>query len=173
MSISFMVNMSDENQFKELAKFEKQNVVLKWFSPFKGYGFVEHSDIKEDIFVHFSIIEEFFEYCLEAGDKITCDIVQKPNGYQVSKIYNVERTENPQDSNIYPDEQNFSGYIKWFNPVKGFGFACADSIGEDIFIHVSTLRKYGISNIVSGSNVSLKTHRSKNGLEAHYVKIVT
>lgn len=33
-----------------------------------------------------------------------------------------------------------TGTIKWFNAEKGFGFIVPDNAGEDVFVHISSLK---------------------------------
>jgi CspA family cold shock protein len=38
-----------------------------------------------------------------------------------------------------------NGKLKWYNPVKGFGFITPETPGaKDIFVHISELKKAGI-----------------------------
>ena len=50
----------------------------------------------------------------------------------------------------------FSGKIKWFNPVKGYGFIENDAGGKDIFLHVSALEQAGIDTLEEGEAVSFE-----------------
>ena len=47
-----------------------------------------------------------------------------------------------------------TGKIKWFNPVKGYGFISNDEAGEDIFVHISAMRSAGIENLNEGDEVT-------------------
>lgn len=40
--------------------------------------------------------------------------------------------------------------VKWFDPVKGFGFLVPDEGGPDILLHVNVLRNAGRSNVADG-----------------------
>ncbi|MFN3580698.1 MAG: cold shock domain-containing protein [Pseudomonas sp.] len=41
-------------------------------------------------------------------------------------------------------------HVKWFDPVKGFGFLVPDEGGPDILLHVNVLRNAGRSNVADG-----------------------
>ena len=43
-----------------------------------------------------------------------------------------------------------TGTIKWFDPVKGFGFIVSDEIDTDILLHANVLRNFGQSSIADG-----------------------
>ena len=43
------------------------------------------------------------------------------------------------------DTNRITGTVKWFDPVKGFGFIVADQGGPDILLHVNVLRNFGQS----------------------------
>jgi CspA family cold shock protein len=58
---------------------------VKWFSNEKGYGFIEH-DAGEDVFVHFSQIEQDGYKTLEQGQKVTFEVTDGPKGQQAAEV---------------------------------------------------------------------------------------
>ncbi len=58
------------------------------------------------------------------------------------------------------------GHVKWFDPVKGFGFVVADEGGPDILLHVNVLRNFGQSSIADGSGVEIAVQRTDRGSQA-------
>jgi len=58
---------------------------VKWFNNKKGYGFIERDD-GDDVFVHYSAIEEDGFKTLAEGQEVEFEIVEGPKGPQASKV---------------------------------------------------------------------------------------
>ena len=52
---------------------------VKWFSNEKGYGFIEREE-GDDVFVHFSQIEQDGYKSLEQGQRVSFEITEGPKG---------------------------------------------------------------------------------------------
>lgn len=63
---------------------------VKWYSPTKGFGFVQLSDGSPDAFLHVSVVEQLGRQDLPDGTKIVCDIAEGRKGRQVSYIHRIE-----------------------------------------------------------------------------------
>ncbi len=59
-----------------------------------------------------------------------------------------------------------SGHIKWFDPVKGYGFITPEADGGDVMLHISTLRQTGRSAALEGDKVVCTAVRNARGLQA-------
>lgn len=58
---------------------------VKWFNETKGFGFIT-SDEGEDVFVHFSAIQDEGFKTLAEGQKVAFDIVEGDKGLKASNV---------------------------------------------------------------------------------------
>ena len=58
---------------------------VKWFNNEKGYGFIEFTD-KEDIFVHYSAINQNGYKSLNEGDCVEFTLLETSKGYQALNV---------------------------------------------------------------------------------------
>ena len=56
-----------------------------------------------------------------------------------------------------------TGTVKWFNPVKGYGFITPDEGGSDAFVHISAVERAGLSTLQEGQKVSFDLEVGRNG----------
>ena len=55
------------------------------------------------------------------------------------------------------------GTVKWFNPVKGYGFISPDDGSNDAFVHISAVERAGLSDLKEGQQVEFELTRGQNG----------
>ncbi len=65
-----------------------QSGKVKWFNAEKGFGFIEVEGA-DDVFVHFSAIQEEGFKTLEEGQNVTFEIVQGDRGPQAANVVKV------------------------------------------------------------------------------------
>lgn len=59
-----------------------------------------------------------------------------------------------------------SGWIKWFDSSKGYGFIVPDNGLPDILLHVTCLRDSGYQTALEGARVTCLAHRRAKGIQA-------
>ncbi|NIO03047.1 MAG: cold shock domain-containing protein [Proteobacteria bacterium] len=59
---------------------------VKWFNERKGYGFISQEN-GDDVFVHYSAIEQEGFKTLREGEEVEFEITQGPKGVQASKVH--------------------------------------------------------------------------------------
>ena len=60
----------------------------------------------------------------------------------------------------------FSGFVKWFDATRGFGFVVDGSIDGDILIHFSVLKEHGRRSLPEGAGISGTLTRQQRGYQA-------
>ena len=58
------------------------------------------------------------------------------------------------------------GKIKWFNPIKGFGFIEREDGEKDVFLHSSAVRQAGLDTVNEGDNVEFSIEEAQKGPSA-------
>ncbi len=61
---------------------------VKWFDEQKGYGFIEREE-GDDVFVHFSAIQEEGFKTLEDGQEVEFEVVEGDRGPQAENVTKV------------------------------------------------------------------------------------
>ncbi len=76
-----------EHNFKQRRKefFVREKGTVKWFNGAKGYGFIQRST-GEDVFVHFSAIQENGYRTLNEGETVEFDLLKGPKGFQAANV---------------------------------------------------------------------------------------
>lgn len=57
------------------------------------------------------------------------------------------------------------GVVKWFDPVKGYGFLAGES-GQDTFVHHSNILMNGFRFLETGQKVSYQIEQTEKGSKA-------
>lgn len=55
------------------------------------------------------------------------------------------------------------GTVKWFNPVKGYGFIQPDDGSKDAFVHISAVERAGLPGLSEGQKVEFELQPGRNG----------
>ncbi|MBR9842137.1 MAG: cold shock domain-containing protein [Rhodobacteraceae bacterium] len=58
------------------------------------------------------------------------------------------------------------GEVKWFDPVKGFGFVVSDGGGPDVLLHANVLRNFGQSTVADAARIEIDVQKTDRGVQA-------
>jgi CspA family cold shock protein len=151
---------------------------VKWFNASKGFGFVTPSDGSQDAFLPMAILRRAGYEDVREGASITCEISAGAKGPLVTTVLNVDNsTVVPQsggglDRRGPRPSQTVEGAVKWFEPEKGYGFISPDGGGKDVFVHVTALRRSGVTALGPGQRVRVEVVDGKKGLEADRIALI-
>ena len=71
------------------------------------------------------------------------------------------------------DIRRVHGRVKWFDPVKGFGFVVVDDAGNDVLLHANVLRNFGQSSVADDAGIEIDVTRTDRGEQAVAVHAIT
>jgi cold shock protein len=158
--------------------------VVKWFSPDKGFGFVELSDGSGDAFLHGTVLAQSGINAVQPGETLEVRVGPGHKGPHITEIISVDSstavpattrrsnfgatTSNGSSSGIAVEE---TGTVKWFNAERGYGFIALDG-SKDVFVHVSALERSGLTSLGEGQHVVVDVVEGRKGLEATRVRLV-
>ena len=56
-----------------------------------------------------------------------------------------------------------TGTVKWFNTTKGYGFIAPDDGGKDVFVHISSVERSGLTGLADNQKVSFELSEGRDG----------
>jgi CspA family cold shock protein len=155
------------------------NGVIKWFDVSKGFGFIVPDNGMPDVLLHVTCLRrDGFQTAYE-GARVVVEVSQRPKGLQAFRIVSMDESTALHPAQMPPPRTHVSvtptsglerAQVKWFNRLRGFGFLSRGEGTPDIFVHMETLRRYGLTELKPGQWVLVRFGDGPKGLMAAEVR---
>jgi len=140
---------------------------VKFFNGQKGFGFIVRDDSGEDVFVHISAVEQAGLTGLAEGQPLAFTLVDRGGRVSASDL-KIEGdalpvAEAPRAPARELTGEKASGVVKFFNPMKGFGFIQRDDGQPDAFVHISAVERAGMTSLNEGDRLEFELEVDRRG----------
>ncbi len=156
---------------------------VKWFDATRGFGFLVSDELDGDVLLHFSVLREHGRRSVPEGAIIECIPVRLERGLQAKRILSIDLSaalpQQPRSSIPASERADRKALadaagefepveVKWFNRVRGYGFVKRpDELGgEDVFVHMETVRSAHLGELQPGQMLEARIAPSSKGLTA-------
>jgi CspA family cold shock protein len=153
--------------------------VIKWFDVSKGYGFIVPDNGMPDVLLHVTCLRRDGHQVAYEGARVVVEVLQRPRGLQAFRIISMDESTAVHPAQMPPPRTHVAvtatsglerAQVKWFNRLRGFGFLTRGEGTPDIFVHMETLRRFGITELRPGQFVLVRFGPGPKGLMAAEVR---
>jgi CspA family cold shock protein len=152
---------------------------IKWFDVAKGFGFILPDNGMPDVLLHITCLRRDGFTTVQEGARIVCEAMERPRGLQAFRVLSIDNSTAIHPSQL-PEPRTHAqviargglerAVVKWFNRLRGFGFVSRGEGTPDIFVHMETLRRFGITELKPGEDVLVRFGDSDKGMMAVEVR---
>src|SRR3981081_284500 len=153
--------------------------VIQWVDVSKGSGLILPDNGMPDILLHVTCLRrDGFQVAYE-GARVVVEVLQRARGLQAFRVLSMDESTAVHPAQMPPPRTHVSvtatsglerAQVKWFNRLRGFGFLTCGEGTPDIFVHMETLRRFGMTELRPGQYVLVRFGPGPKGLMAAEVR---
>ncbi len=148
---------------------------IKWFDVSKGYGFIVPDNGMPDILLHVTCLRRDGYQVAYEGARVVVEVLQRPRGLQAFRILSMDEfdcgTSRPDAAAAHPcergsDQRAGAGAGQMVQSAARLRFPDPGEGTPDVFVHMETLRRYGMTELRPGQYVLVRFGPGPKGLMA-------
>jgi len=153
--------------------------VIKWFDVAKGYGFIVPDNGLADVLLHVTCLRRDGYQTAYEGSRVVCEVLAGPKGLQAFRVLTMDESTAIHPAQMPPPRTHVTvaptsglerAQVKWFNRLRGFGFLTRGEGTPDVFVHMETLRRFGLTELRPGQFVLVRFGPGPKGLMAAEIR---
>ena len=146
---------------------------IKWFDVAKGFGFIVPDNGMADVLLHVTCLRRDGYQTAYEGARVVVEALNRPGGLQAFRILSMDESTARHPAQMPPPRTHVTVEptsklvrleVKWFNRIRGFGFLSEGEGSPDVFVHMETLRRFGITELRPGQYVLVRYGNGPKGL---------